>query len=120
MFQLLNKFYSYSDTKQSLSYILFDIRTCYFYHKLVPLCSMLSTYQIVNCIFSCPVKSIIFLTVFLTFTRSFKKKSQGRLKKHLADLCLLAGLPGEAMLHYSTAIDTLKIVNDWLWMAGEC
>lgn len=50
--------------------------------------------------------------------RSFKKKSQGRLRKHLADLCLLAGLPGEAMLHYSTAIDTLKIVNDWLWMGG--
>ncbi|XP_060554230.1 trafficking protein particle complex subunit 9-like [Ruditapes philippinarum] len=51
-------------------------------------------------------------------TKSYKKKCQGRLRKHLADLSLLAGLPGEAMLHYSTAIDILKPVNDWLWMAG--
>ncbi|WAR17216.1 TPPC9-like protein [Mya arenaria] len=54
-----------------------------------------------------------------TDTKSFKKKCQGRFRKHLADLCLLAGMPGEAMLHYSTALDTLKPVNDWLWMAGE-
>ncbi|XP_052763797.1 trafficking protein particle complex subunit 9-like [Mya arenaria] len=53
-----------------------------------------------------------------TDTKSFKKKCQGRFRKHLADLCLLAGMPGEAMLHYSTALDTLKPVNDWLWMAG--
>ncbi|KAL4218216.1 Trafficking protein particle complex subunit 9 [Mactra antiquata] len=53
-----------------------------------------------------------------TDTKSYKKKCQGRLKKHLGDLCLLAGLSGEAMLHYSTAVDILKPVNDWLWMAA--
>lgn len=53
-----------------------------------------------------------------TDTKSYKKKCQGRLRKHLADLCLLAGLPGEAILHYSTAIDILKPVNDWLWIAA--
>lgn len=52
-------------------------------------------------------------------TKSFKKKCQGRLRKHLADLCLQAGLPGEAMLHYSTALDILKPVNDSLWI-GAC
>lgn len=52
-------------------------------------------------------------------TKSFKKKCQGRLRKHLADLCLQAGLPGEAMLHYSTALDMLKPVNDSLWI-GAC
>lgn len=54
-----------------------------------------------------------------TDTKSYKKKCQGRYKKHLADLSLLAGLPGEAILHYTTAIDILKPFNDWLWI-GAC
>ncbi|CAG2211007.1 TRAPPC9 [Mytilus edulis] len=52
-------------------------------------------------------------------TKSFRKKCQGRLRKHLADLCLQAGISGEAILHYETAIDILKPVNDWLWI-GAC
>lgn len=52
------------------------------------------------------------------FFRSFRKKCQGRLRKHLADLCLQAGLPGEAILHYETAIDILRPVNDALWIGG--
>nr|XP_022294206.1 trafficking protein particle complex subunit 9-like [Crassostrea virginica] len=54
-----------------------------------------------------------------TDTKSFRKKCQGRLRKHLADLCLQAGLPGEAILHYETAIDILRPVNDALWI-GAC
>ncbi|KAL3887830.1 hypothetical protein ACJMK2_000223 [Sinanodonta woodiana] len=54
-----------------------------------------------------------------TDAKSYKKKCQGRLRKHLADFCLQAGLPGEAMLHYNTALDILKPVNDWLWMGGS-
>ncbi|KAK3598150.1 hypothetical protein CHS0354_030672 [Potamilus streckersoni] len=57
--------------------------------------------------------------VWHSYHRSYKKKCQGRLRKHLADFCLQAGLPGEAMLHYNTALDILKPVNDWLWM-GAC
>ncbi|ESO85285.1 hypothetical protein LOTGIDRAFT_130513 [Lottia gigantea] len=53
-----------------------------------------------------------------TDTRSFKKKCTGRLRKHLADLCLQAGMPGEAILHYQTAIDLLRNVNDFLWIGG--
>ncbi|XP_061177243.1 trafficking protein particle complex subunit 9-like isoform X2 [Saccostrea echinata] len=54
-----------------------------------------------------------------TDTKSFRKKCQGRLRKHLADLCLQAGIPGEAILHYETAIDILRPVNDTLWI-GAC
>ncbi|KAK6167354.1 hypothetical protein SNE40_021403 [Patella caerulea] len=53
-----------------------------------------------------------------TDTRTFKKKCTGRLRKHLADLCLQAGMPGEAILHYQTAIDLLRSVNDFLWIGG--
>ena len=51
--------------------------------------------------------------------RTRRKRCLGRLRKHLADLCLLAGLPGEAIYHYQTALDTLKSANDWLWIGGE-
>ncbi|KAK3088481.1 hypothetical protein FSP39_019701 [Pinctada imbricata] len=53
-----------------------------------------------------------------TDTKSFKKKCQGRLRKHLGDLCLQAGLPGEAILHYQTAMDILRPINDTLWVGG--
>ncbi|KAK7475910.1 hypothetical protein BaRGS_00032878 [Batillaria attramentaria] len=54
-----------------------------------------------------------------TDTKSFRRKCMGRLRKHLADLCLQAGLPGEAILHYQTSLDLLRAVNDFLWM-GAC
>lgn len=53
-----------------------------------------------------------------TETKSFKRRCMGRLRKHLGDLCLQAGLPGEAILHYQTALDMLRTVNDFLWMGG--
>ncbi|XP_005094615.1 trafficking protein particle complex subunit 9 isoform X2 [Aplysia californica] len=53
-----------------------------------------------------------------TDTKSFRKKCMGRLRKHLGDLCLQAAMPGEAVLHYNTALDLLRGVNDFLWMGG--
>ncbi|KAL8584214.1 hypothetical protein ACOMHN_034900 [Nucella lapillus] len=53
-----------------------------------------------------------------TDTKSFRRKCMGRLRKHLGDLCLQAGLPGEAILHYQTSLDLLRSVNDFLWMGG--
>jgi len=59
-----------------------------------------------------------------TDTRNFKKRCLGRMKKHVADLSLLAGLPSEALSLYVSAISILKSVNDWLWLAaafeGQC
>ena len=51
--------------------------------------------------------------------RTYRKRCQGRLRKHLGDLCLLAGQPGEALLHYQTCLDILKSASDWLWLGGE-
>jgi len=46
------------------------------------------------------------------------------MRKHIGDLSLLAGLPSEALTHYSSAIDQLRAVSDWLWLAsaleGQC
>ncbi|XP_041361446.1 trafficking protein particle complex subunit 9-like [Gigantopelta aegis] len=53
-----------------------------------------------------------------TDSKSVKKKCMGRLRKHLGDLCLQAGMPGEAILHYQTGLDVLRNLNDFLWMAG--
>lgn len=39
--------------------------------------------------------------------------------KHLGDLCLQAGLYGEAISHYNAAADNLRAVNDWLWIASN-
>ncbi|XP_037073771.1 LOW QUALITY PROTEIN: trafficking protein particle complex subunit 9-like [Pollicipes pollicipes] len=51
-------------------------------------------------------------------SRSNKKRCMGRAKKHLADLSLQTGLPGEAMSYYTAASDLLRQSNDWLWLAG--
>ncbi|KAK7074230.1 Trafficking protein particle complex subunit 9 [Halocaridina rubra] len=51
-------------------------------------------------------------------SRTNKKRCAGRLRKQLADLTLQAGLPSEAISHYSHAADTLKNCNDWLWLAA--
>ncbi|XP_074644464.1 trafficking protein particle complex subunit 9-like [Tubulanus polymorphus] len=50
--------------------------------------------------------------------RNYTQRCLGRLRKHLADLCLLSGLPGEALLHYQVASDCLKSCNDLFWLAG--
>ena len=50
--------------------------------------------------------------------RTYRKRCFGRLKKHTGDLCLQAGLPAEALLHYQTSAETLRGIHDWLWLAG--
>ncbi|KDR24045.1 NIK- and IKBKB-binding protein-like protein [Zootermopsis nevadensis] len=51
-------------------------------------------------------------------SRSNRKRCVGRMTKHLGDLSLQAGLATEALSYYSSAIDILKAVGDWLWLGG--
>ncbi|XP_071952255.1 trafficking protein particle complex subunit 9-like [Antedon mediterranea] len=53
-----------------------------------------------------------------TETRAFRRRVVGRMRKHLADLSLMAGLVQEAFSHYQVAFEILKNANDWLWMAA--
>ncbi|EEC10824.1 NIK- and IKBKB-binding protein, putative [Ixodes scapularis] len=53
-----------------------------------------------------------------TESRPFKKRCQGRMRKHLGDLSLQLGLAHEALLLYSEAIELLRAVPDWLWLAA--
>lgn len=52
-------------------------------------------------------------------SRSNRKRSLGRMTKHLGDLSLQAGLFTDALTHYQTAADILRSINDWLWLAGN-
>ncbi|GMT03118.1 hypothetical protein PENTCL1PPCAC_25292, partial [Pristionchus entomophagus] len=51
-------------------------------------------------------------------SKTYKRKVAGRLKKQVADLALLGGLPREALEGYTAAIEQLKLANDHLWLAG--
>ncbi|XP_018334201.1 protein brunelleschi [Agrilus planipennis] len=51
-------------------------------------------------------------------SRNNKRRCTGRSTKHLGDLCLQAGLITEALTHYHNAAETLKSVNDWLWLGA--
>lgn len=51
-------------------------------------------------------------------SRNNKKRCAGRMTKHLGDLCLQAGLVSESLIHYNNAAETLKSVNDWLWLGA--
>jgi uncharacterized protein HemY len=53
-------------------------------------------------------------------SRSNRKRSVGRMTKHLGDLCLQSGLPADALTHYQAAADHLRSINDWLWLGSEC
>jgi len=52
-------------------------------------------------------------------SRTHRKRSIGRWRKHIADLTLQAGMIAEALEHYQSAADLLRPVNDWLWLAGS-
>ncbi len=66
------------------------------------------------------VTSQLFIIIItIESCRLYRKRCQGRLRKHLADLCLLAGQAAEALLHYQTALDILRSASDWLWLAGK-
>lgn len=53
-------------------------------------------------------------------SHSNRKRCAGRLTKHLGDLALQSGLIGEALTFYHSAIETLRSINDWLWIGSEC
>lgn len=50
--------------------------------------------------------------------RHYKKRCQGRMRKHVGDLCLQAGMLQDALVHYHMAVELLRGVNDFLWLGG--
>lgn len=52
-------------------------------------------------------------------SRSNRKRSLGRMTKHLGDLCLQAGLHSDALNHYHSAVEILRSINDWLWLGSK-
>ncbi|CAG9112030.1 unnamed protein product [Plutella xylostella] len=51
-------------------------------------------------------------------SRNNKKRCMGRVTKSLGDLSLQAGLAADSLALYHAAADTLRAVNDWLWLAA--
>lgn len=51
-------------------------------------------------------------------SRNNRKRCTGRMTKHLGDLCLQAGLLTDSLNYYNSAAETLKSVNDWLWLGA--
>lgn len=58
----------------------------------------------------------MFLSLLL---RHYKKRCQGRMRKHVGDLCLQAGMLQDALVHYHMAVELLRSVNDFLWLGGK-
>ena len=54
-----------------------------------------------------------------TDSRTLKKKTSGRWKKHLADVSLMSGLISDALQLYQTAMELLSSSNDQVWLGGE-
>lgn len=52
-------------------------------------------------------------------SHSNRKRCNGRLTKHLGDLALQSGLIGDALTFYHSAIETLRSINDWLWIGSN-
>jgi hypothetical protein len=65
----------------------------------------------------CAVIMIHFCSV-LSF-RHYKKRCQGRMRKHVGDLCLQAGMLQDSLVHYHMAVELLRSVNDFLWLGGK-
>lgn len=53
-----------------------------------------------------------------TDNRHYKKRCQGRMRKHVGDLCLQAGMLQDALVHYHMAVELLRAVNDFLWLGA--
>ncbi|XP_034747300.1 trafficking protein particle complex subunit 9 isoform X4 [Etheostoma cragini] len=53
-----------------------------------------------------------------TDNRHYKKRCQGRMRKHVGDLCLQAGMLQDALVHYHMAVELLRGVNDFLWLGA--
>ncbi|KAG8515455.1 Trafficking protein particle complex subunit 9, partial [Galemys pyrenaicus] len=53
-----------------------------------------------------------------TDSRHYKRRCQGRMRKHVGDLCLQAGMLQDALVHYHMAVELLRAVNDFLWLGA--
>uniref|UniRef100_A0A3Q3K316 Trafficking protein particle complex 9 n=1 Tax=Monopterus albus TaxID=43700 RepID=A0A3Q3K316_MONAL len=53
-----------------------------------------------------------------TDSRHYKKRCQGRMRKHVGDLCLQAGMLQDSLVHYHMAVELLRGVNDFLWLGA--
>ncbi|XP_060915300.1 trafficking protein particle complex subunit 9 isoform X2 [Labrus mixtus] len=53
-----------------------------------------------------------------TDSRHYKKRCQGRMRKHVGDLCLQANMLQDALVHYHMAVELLRGVNDFLWLGA--
>lgn len=63
---------------------------------------------------------VVFSSQFLLlYFRHYKKRCQGRMRKHVGDLCLQAGMLQDALVHYHMAVELLRGVNDFLWLGGK-
>jgi len=47
-----------------------------------------------------------------------KKRTQGRAQKYIADICLIGGSTKVASKIYTSALESARLNNDTLWMAG--
>uniref|UniRef100_A0A3Q4FXZ2 Trafficking protein particle complex subunit 9 n=1 Tax=Neolamprologus brichardi TaxID=32507 RepID=A0A3Q4FXZ2_NEOBR len=53
-----------------------------------------------------------------TDSRHYKKRCQGRMRKHVGDLCLQAAMLQDALVHYHMAVELLRGVNNFLWLGA--
>ncbi|KAM9737489.1 trafficking protein particle complex subunit 9 isoform 2-T3 [Menidia menidia] len=58
------------------------------------------------------------VSLLLGAKRHYKKRCQGRMRKHVGDLCLQAGMLQDALVHYHMAVELLRGVNDFLWLGA--
>jgi hypothetical protein len=47
-----------------------------------------------------------------------KRRLLGRVKKQVGDLCLFAGSPVDAMMHYRQALEICRSCSDWEWVGS--
>ncbi|XP_078209232.1 trafficking protein particle complex subunit 9 isoform X12 [Callithrix jacchus] len=57
-------------------------------------------------------------SVLLGLKRHYKKRCQGRMRKHVGDLCLQAGMLQDSLVHYHMSVELLRSVNDFLWLGA--
>ncbi|XP_036904495.1 trafficking protein particle complex subunit 9 isoform X1 [Sturnira hondurensis] len=53
-----------------------------------------------------------------TDSRHYRKRCQGRMRKHVGDLCLQAGMLQDSLVHYHMSVELLRSVNDFLWLGA--
>ncbi|XP_053322136.1 trafficking protein particle complex subunit 9 [Spea bombifrons] len=51
-------------------------------------------------------------------SRHYKKRCQGRMRKHVGDLSLQAGMLQDALVHYHMAVELLRALNDFVWLGA--